>query len=228
MAPTKPSKISKETTVESLAAYLERIRAIRDAWFGGEASMAPWFRGQQRSYWPLVPKLYRDFGNYKFIEKNDIEREICEEFLVRAPILSETKPAENDSWEWYFLMQHYGTATRLLDWTEGALIALYFAEKDNRGFYDAVVWALDPYDLNKMTIRSGQVIPPSAPRVSKKDKRLVRPWMPVTSPSFCTTASERVYITTSSGKGANGGSQGAVGDRRAAICGAKVTGAGGL
>ena len=50
----------------------------------------------------------------------------------------------------------------------------------------------------------------------------------LTSPSFCTTASERVYITTSSGKGANGGSQGAVGDRRAAICGAKVTGAGGL
>ncbi|MGB7284246.1 MAG: hypothetical protein WBE13_18420, partial [Candidatus Acidiferrum sp.] len=33
----------------------------------------------------------------------------------------------------------------------------------------------------------------------------------VTSPSFCTTANERVYTTTSSGKGANGGSQGAVG-----------------
>jgi hypothetical protein len=50
----------------------------------------------------------------------------------------------------------------------------------------------------------------------------------VTSPSFCTTASERVYITTSSGKDTNGGSQGAVGDRRAAICGANAPGAGGL
>ena len=50
----------------------------------------------------------------------------------------------------------------------------------------------------------------------------------VTSPSFCTTASERVYITTSSGNDANGGSQGAVGDRRAAICGANAAGAGGL
>ena len=50
---------------------------------------------------------------------------------------------------------------------------------------------------------------------------------PLTSPSFCTTASERVYITTSSGN-ANGGSQGAVGDRRAAICGANAAGAGGL
>ncbi|MGB7284432.1 MAG: IS1595 family transposase, partial [Candidatus Acidiferrum sp.] len=35
----------------------------------------------------------------------------------------------------------------------------------------------------------------------------------LTSPSFCTTANESVYTTTSSGKGANGGSQGAVGDR---------------
>ena len=50
----------------------------------------------------------------------------------------------------------------------------------------------------------------------------------LTGPTFCTKASERVYITTSSGKDANGGSQGAVGDRRAAICGANVPGAGGL
>jgi hypothetical protein len=35
----------------------------------------------------------------------------------------------------------------------------------------------------------------------------------VTSPSFCTTVNEKVYITTSSGKDAKGGSQGAVGDR---------------
>jgi hypothetical protein len=54
------------------------------------------------------------------------------------------------------------------------------------------------------------------------------PAISLTSPSFCTTASERVYITTSSGKGANGGSQGAVGDRRAALCGANAAGAGGL
>src|SRR5580704_3043433 len=50
----------------------------------------------------------------------------------------------------------------------------------------------------------------------------------LTGPTFCTRASERVYITTSSGEDANGGSQGAVGDRRAAICGENVPGAGGL
>jgi hypothetical protein len=50
----------------------------------------------------------------------------------------------------------------------------------------------------------------------------------LTSPSFCTTANERVYITTLLGNGAKGGSQGAVGDRRAALCGANAAGAGGL
>src|SRR5271168_5530116 len=50
----------------------------------------------------------------------------------------------------------------------------------------------------------------------------------MTGPTFCTTASERVYITISSGKDALGGSQGAVGDRRAAKCGANAAGAGGL
>jgi hypothetical protein len=50
----------------------------------------------------------------------------------------------------------------------------------------------------------------------------------VTGPTFCTTVSERVYITTSWGESAKGGSEGAVGEWRAALCGAIATGAGGL
>lgn len=46
-------------------------------------------------------------------------------------------------------MQHYGVPTRLLDWSENPLVALYFAvsevEHDND---DAAIWILRPNKLN--------------------------------------------------------------------------------
>lgn len=74
-------------------------------------------------------------------------------------------------------MQHYGTPTRLLDWTEAALLALYFAVKNNQGLYDSVVWALDPYTLNKKIIGKEWVICPSATGVTNRDKDRVKPWL---------------------------------------------------
>ncbi len=80
-----------------------------------------WWRGEGRvcDDWKLWPKIYRTTIN-----------EPGQAFYImnRAKIRHSNCPAKDDDWPaWLFLMQHYNYPTRLLDWTESALIALYFA-----------------------------------------------------------------------------------------------------
>jgi FRG domain len=103
---------------------------------------------------------------------------------VRAPSLASERP--QDSWEWYFLMQHSGAPTRLLDWTESALIALYFAIRgkgtaDDKGKEktDAAVWILEPRKLNEHVIGVNEVIAPSATAgMVTKHGELYGRWLP--------------------------------------------------
>jgi hypothetical protein len=61
-----------------------------------------------------------------------------------------TQHAPKESFDWLFLMQHYGVPTRLLDWTESPLVALYFALNDETvKDRNAALWALRPTELNK-------------------------------------------------------------------------------
>ena len=156
--------------VNSVEEFTAIAGELRDEWMGkSEMAILPWFRGQESADWDLIPKFYRAAP----IDQTT-EREIREEFITHAPALCNIRPA--NEWQWYFLMQHYGAPTRLLDWTDGALIALYFAVRDNRGLHDAAVWALDPWRLNETVIQSDSVDPVGddlIPGPLKEDK-----WLP--------------------------------------------------
>jgi hypothetical protein len=69
------------------------------------------------------------------------------EFARRAkPFINRNLPYSVG--EYLHLMQHYRFPTRLLDWTEGALIALYFAIRISRNDKTPCVWMLNPSWLN--------------------------------------------------------------------------------
>ncbi len=163
-------------SAETLTDFAARIKEIREKWDDPKSddSAGLWFRGLQKSCWPLIPNLYRLLDkNTKVHEEED---DIRENFIKRAPSLTAYKP--DNAWEWYFLMQHYGAPTRLLDWTENPQLGLYFAVKDNEGLHDAAVWIIDPWWLNDRVLGKAEVLPPGSPGLAKSDAQRYRPWLP--------------------------------------------------
>ena len=123
-----------------------------------------WFRGEGSVNFktPLVPSSYRvlaeTFGERVddlFFSTNikQIENNTDAEFRRKSVPYIKSKGIENTDWNRYFLMQHYKINTRLLDWTENCLLALFFALIDNTND-DARVWILEPFELNNCTIQT--------------------------------------------------------------------------
>lgn len=100
-----------------------------------------WFRGQSNAAWPLIPKLLRGTPI-----PNPSEAFLMNKFKQNAMLLLSQHP--KDDFEWLFLMQHYSMATRLLDWSESPLVALYFIVQENAET-DGALWVLLPTVLNE-------------------------------------------------------------------------------
>lgn len=83
------------------------------------------FRGVINSDFELIPSVGRLPQLDSEVTNLERERFLLDEFKMRSAMVAGFKP-END-WEWLSLAQHYGLPTRLLDWTENPLVALYFA-----------------------------------------------------------------------------------------------------
>lgn len=109
--------------IESFEDYLNVINNSSLLSFNEKSTFL--FRGQSDSTYNLLPGIARP----KYLRDNILkyEEEVISEFKRRAtPFLPKSFNTKSD-WEWLALAQHYKLPTRLLDWTENPLVALYFA-----------------------------------------------------------------------------------------------------
>jgi hypothetical protein len=125
-----------EKSVSSISDFLAALSELSGI---NASNDAVWFRGHSKESYKLLPSLARNPDNMA------LEAVLLKRFKQNAYPFRQSPP--QDEWEWLFLMQHYGVPTRLLDWTESPLVALYFACTSNDA-NDGDVWALLPAKYN--------------------------------------------------------------------------------
>lgn len=108
-----------------------------------------------------MPSVFRPVGDKVYDEISMFNL-----FRLRASGHRQERPT---TFDWLCLMQHYGLPSRLIDWTESPLVALYFAVRNEAYHHkeDGFIYALDARRLNRVTdvirnpIRSGLHVPES-------------------------------------------------------------------
>jgi hypothetical protein len=132
--------VTCETTVTCLTEYLEAVDRVTSKW-SLPTGIFPWFRGQSDAAKPPLPGVFRSA-----IKEHDINAV----FQQRARMYIGRSVMPDSDAQWLSLMQHVGNPTRLLDWTDSAVVGLFFASQE-RERKDAAVWLLHPLKLNELS-----------------------------------------------------------------------------
>ena len=144
--------------IENLEEYIKVAKTFKLRFGLSKASINPWFRGHSEREYCLQPTLYREANRVI----KECEKEILRDFKLKSrPFINEYN-AKSDI-EYMMLMQHYGLPTRLLDWSESYLVALFFAVCNYKNTKDASVWVLNPWELNsdRSSVNSRSILQPN-------------------------------------------------------------------
>ncbi|MBR5342862.1 MAG: FRG domain-containing protein [Oscillospiraceae bacterium] len=119
------------------------------------------YRGMANADLPMVTSLRRNCKDLQRALEPAILKNFAKYAVMEDPTIAQSV------WRQMFLGQHHGLPTRLLDWTQSALVALHFAvSEDNLEHmdeHDCMVWRTDIKELHAL-------LPPKYQEVMSRSK----------------------------------------------------------